>query len=98
MHPVRKHGVFLQTSARKHSHASWRRDSDEDEAHVVKRSVRTDRAALLEVSHLAHDRRDTARAEAGRAAADELRERAEELALGEGGLEREEVVEDAGQR
>ena len=65
------------------------------DTHIVQRSIRADRAPLLQVPHPAHDRRDTARAQPRRAPAHKLRERAEELALGERRLEREEVVEDA---
>ena len=66
-----------------------------DDTDIIQRSIGSYRASFLEVSHLAHDRRDSARAQARRTAPNELGERAEELALGEGGLEREEVVEDA---
>ena len=63
--------------------------------HVVKRAVGADGAALIEIVLLRHDGGDAARGEARGAAADELGERAEELALGECGLQGEEVREDA---
>jgi hypothetical protein len=63
--------------------------------YVVQRSISANGAPLVQIIHLAHDRSDSARAQACRAAPDELSKRAEELALGECSLEREEMREDA---
>ena len=63
-------------------------------AYIIQRSIRSDRASRLQVTHLAHDRRNTARAEPRGAASDQFSECAEELAFGECGLERKEMTED----
>ena len=63
--------------------------------HVVQRAVGADRTTFLQITHLANDCSNTARTEASSAAADEARERTEELTLCQCGLEREEVAEDA---
>lgn len=63
------------------------------ETHIVQRAVSAHSAPLVQIVHLAHDRSDATGAETRGAAPDELSERAEELALCEGSLEREEMGE-----
>ena len=62
--------------------------------YVVQRAVCSDRAALLEVAHFAHDRRDATCAEPRSPSADQLCECAEELTFGKGRLDREKVGKD----
>ena len=62
--------------------------------YIIQRAIRADRAPRLQVAHLAHDRGNAASAQPRSSASYQFSERAEELALGERCLEREEVRED----
>ena len=88
MHAFRKAWVFLYLST--FSFFSLLRHIS---THVVQRAISADGASLVQIVHLAHYRSNAARAETRSAAPDELSERAEELALREGSLEREEMGE-----
>jgi hypothetical protein len=61
------------------------------EIHLLRLSIPT---PAWQITHLAHDRRNTARAEPRSAAFDQFSERAEELAFGECGLEHKEMTKD----
>jgi hypothetical protein len=65
------------------------------DTHVIQRAIGPDRASGFQVSHLAHDRSDTTRTQPRGTASHKFGEGAEELAFGEGRLERKEVSEDA---
>lgn len=86
MHAFRKAWVFLYLGT--FSFFSLLRHIS---THVVQRAISADGASLVQIVHLAHYRSDAARAETRSAAPNELSERAEELALREGSLEREEM-------
>ncbi len=95
MHTVREARVFLLLQVGDDAISSDRALSLVAQgAYIIQRSIRSDRASRLQVTHLAHDRRNTARAEPRGAASDQFSERAEELAFGECGLERKEMTED----
>ena len=63
--------------------------------YIIQGPIRPDAAPLVQVPHLADDRRDPTSTEPRRPPPDKLRQRAEKLPLRERRLEREEVVEDA---
>ena len=92
MHAFRKAWVFLYITAR-FSFFFRSCATAVRETHVVQRAVSAHSTPLVQIVHLAHDRSDAAGAETRGAAPDELSERAEELALCEGSLEREEMGE-----
>lgn len=89
---LRELGVFLR--GRGASERSF--EGRAKETRVVKTPIRRDSTAFLEVSLLGDDRSDTTGTQACCASANELSEALEKLALGDGGVEGEKVVEEAG--
>lgn len=98
VHPIREPGVFLSTKPGKHNRqyeGLLKRMTQSRKTHAIQRPIRSNRAPLIQVPHLRHNRRNTTRAQARRPPSDQTRKGAEELPFRERGLQPEEVREDA---